>query len=153
MQITRALRLAFRLGLPAAALLPVGSAAVYAGEVLRGPVEARALSVLDGDTLRVEATIWPGQVVRVAVRVRGVDAPELKSRCAAEQAAALKARAALETLVGGAPVSLSNIGGGKYYGRVLADVTTAEGVAIGPALLALALVRPYGGGRRGGWCG
>jgi endonuclease YncB( thermonuclease family) len=137
----------------AGALLLADLGAAEPGELLRGPVEARSLSVLDGDTLRVEATIWPGQVVRVSVRVRGVDAPELKSRCLAEQAAALKARAVLETLVGDAPVFLSNIGGGKYYGRVLADVTTAEGVAVGPALLALAVVRPYGGGRRGGWCG
>jgi endonuclease YncB( thermonuclease family) len=138
---------------PTVILLTAAPDPAAPAEILRGPVEARAVSVLDGDTLRVEAMVWPGQVVRVSVRVRGIDAPEMKSRCSAEQAAALRARSALDLLVGGAPVLLSNIGGGKYYGRVLADVTTAEGVAVGPSLLARSLVRPYAGGKRQGWCG
>ena len=123
-----------------------------AAETMPGPVEARVLRVVDGDTFVAEALVWPGHAVRVSVRIRGIDAPEMRSRCAAEKRAARQARAALERLIGGSPVSVSNIGGGKYYGRVLADVANAGGQALGPALMAGALVRAYEGGRRVPFC-
>jgi micrococcal nuclease len=81
-----------------------------------GPVEATVLDVLDGDTFLAEAHVWPGQVIEVNVRVRGIDAPEMKSRCEAEHIAALKARKALIELIG-ERVRISNIGSAKYYGR------------------------------------
>ena len=110
------------------------------------------LEVLDGDTFLAEAAVWPGHTVRVNVRIRGIDAPEMKARCDAERAAAEKARDALASLFGEAPVAISNISGAKYYGRVLADVTTAGGQGVASILLDEKLVRPYGGGRRGAWC-
>jgi endonuclease YncB( thermonuclease family) len=135
-----------------AACLAPGPAAP--GErLLAGPVEARVISVLDGDTLRAAAFVWPGHEVTVNVRIRGIDAPEMKSRCEAERRAALAARAALVAMVGPGAVRLRAVGGGKYYGRVVADVEAADGTAVGAALLSLNLVRPYGGGRRAPWCG
>jgi micrococcal nuclease len=119
---------------------------------LKGPVEARVLSVLDGDTFVAEAHVWPGQFVRVNVRIRGVDAPEMKSRCPAERLAAEAARDLLSQLLGEEFVAISNIGGAKYYGRVLADVFTPEGDEVARILLDEGLVRPYGGGRRKSWC-
>lgn len=123
-----------------------------AAESLPGPVEARVLRVIDGDTFVAEALIWPGQIVRVSVRIRGIDAPEMRSRCALEKKAAARAREALEGLFGEGRVLLSNIGGGKYYGRVLADVADTQGRGIAPALLAGDLVRVYDGGRRSPYC-
>jgi endonuclease YncB( thermonuclease family) len=121
-------------------------------ENFQGPVAASILRVLDGDTFEAEASVWPGQTVRVNVRIRGIDAPEMKSRCAAEHRAALRARALLERLLG-PQVSISNIGGAKYYGRVLADVETPDGVPVVAVMLANGLARPYAGGRRRSWCG
>ncbi|MBA3446341.1 MAG: thermonuclease family protein [Pseudaminobacter sp.] len=118
----------------------------------RGPVEATVLQVIDGDTFLAEAHVWPGHSVRVNIRIRGIDAPEMKSRCEAERAAALHARAVLSELVGQG-VSISNIGGAKYYGRVLADVATATGDTVSAIMLDRKIVRPYGGGKRLGWCG
>jgi micrococcal nuclease len=135
----------------AALLLPGAEGRVQA-EVFRGPVQAEVIAVLDGDTFLANAHVWPGQFVRVNVRVRGMDAPEIHSRCPAEKRAALRARAALEELVGGGPVSISNIGGAKYYGRVLADVETADGMPVTEIMLARHLARPYSGGRRRPWC-
>ena len=119
---------------------------------LGGPVEATVVEVLDGDTFFAEAYVWPGQVIEVNVRIRGIDAPEMKSRCSSEHQAALRARDALSKLVASGVVRLSNIGGAKYFGRVLADVETFEGEIVAQSLLDRALVRSYGGGRRAGWC-
>ncbi|PWK76280.1 thermonuclease family protein [Aminobacter sp. AP02] len=118
-----------------------------------GPVTARVVEVLDGDTFLADAEIWPGQTLRVNIRIRGIDAPEMKARCQSERDAAHAARAALARLMAEGPVSLSNIGGAKYYGRVLADVSTEAGEAIAATMLENGLVRTYGGGKRAGWCG
>lgn len=118
-----------------------------------GPVEARVLSVLDGDTFVAEAHVWPGQFVRINVRIRGVDAPEMKGRCALERQAARQARDVLMLMLGEDPIVISNIGGAKYYGRVLADVFTSEGEEGSRVLIAEGLARPYQGGKRKGWCG
>jgi len=127
--------------------------AANAAPRFKGPVEATVLSVVDGDTFLAEAAIWPGQYIRVNIRVRGIDAPEMKARCPAERDAALDARALLAELLGEAPVSLSNIAGAKYFGRVLADVTTSDGTLVADAMIGSRAVRPYRGGRREGWCG
>ncbi len=144
-------RLTFVL-LGTAALALAGKPAL-AAKLFHGPVEATVLEVLDGDTFLAEALVWPGHAVRVNVRIRGIDAPEMKARCRAERAAAERARDALAVLFGDGPVAISNIAGAKYYGRVLADVTTADGQGVASVLLGEELVRPYGGGRRAGWCG
>lgn len=132
-------------------LLACGTA--EAAETFRGPVDATVVKILDGDTFLADALVWPGHSVRVNIRIRGIDAPEMKARCDGEREAALRARDALSTLVGDGPVSISNIGGAKYYGRVLADVRTGDGREIAPILIDGKLVRSYSGGRREGWCG
>jgi endonuclease YncB( thermonuclease family) len=123
-----------------------------AAERIPGPVIARVLKVQDGDTFLAEAHVWPGHHVRVRIRIRGVDAPELKGACAAERAAAERARDALDRLIHGRPVEMRNIGGDKYFGRVLADVRTSDAGDLGAWLLDRDLARPYRGGRRAGWC-
>ncbi len=117
-------------------------------DLVSGPVEVRVLRVIDGDTFVAEAHMWPGQHVQVSVRLRGIDAPEMRSRCPAERYAARKARDALATLLEAGVVSISAISGGKYYGRVLADVRTSDGLDVGKRLLDTRLVAAYGGGRR-----
>jgi endonuclease YncB( thermonuclease family) len=104
----------------------------------KGPVDATVVDVLDGDTFLAEAHVWPGQVIEINIRVRGIDAPEMKSRCEAERVAALKARDALADLVGES-VRISNIGSAKYYGRVLADVETPDGDRVAEHMLGRAL--------------
>jgi endonuclease YncB( thermonuclease family) len=123
-----------------------------ARDEISGPVAATVVRVIDGDTFFAEALVWPGEIVRVSVRIRGIDAPELYSRCPRERLAAAQARDALAELLDRPPVRITNIGGGKYYGRVLADVETEDG-EVAPALLSRALVRFYSGGRRQPYCG
>src|SRR5690606_17256996 len=94
---------------------------------LRGPVEARVVRVVDGDTFEADALVWPGHLVRVKVRIRGIDAPELRSTCPTEKLAAAIARDALSNLIEGDAVQVHNVGADKYFGRVIADVTTRHG--------------------------
>lgn len=126
--------------------------------VLPGRYEAQALRVVDGDTFLARVPVWFGQDVETLVRLRGVDAPELKARCAAEADGAARARAALADLLASGRVSLSQVGGDKYFGRVVATVTVSDpGEAfpptdVGAALVAAGLARPYDGRARGSWC-
>ena len=130
----------------------MGSAPSRAGQTLAGPYLAHVERVIDGDTLAVRVPVWIGQELRILVRVRGIDAPERKGRCAAERHQAKRASAYLAAMVAGGPVRLSRISGGKYFGRVLADVTTAQGNDVARRLLDRKLVRPYRGKARAGWC-
>jgi micrococcal nuclease len=123
-----------------------------AGAEIAGPVRAELVRVIDGDTFIVDALVWPGHRVRVSIRLRGIDAPEMRSRCAAEKEAAIRARDALTELIGSEPVAISNIGGGKYYGRVLADAHNGMGEDIGTRLLEGGFASPYDGGRRKSIC-
>ena len=122
-------------------------------ESLPGPVPFEVSRVHDGDSFSGEAAIWPGQRVAVSIRIRGIDTPEMRSKCAAERRMAQAARAELArrlTAEGG--VELRNIGGGKYYGRVLADVRLADGADLAAEMLQARLARPYGGRKRAAWC-
>ncbi|MEQ8308583.1 MAG: thermonuclease family protein [Hoeflea sp.] len=117
-------------------------------QTVPGPVAARVVRVIDGDTLVVDAHPWPGQAVRVSVRLRGIDTPERRSRCSSERKAADQARGELKRLVAGhETVSLINVAGGKYYGRILADLK-AGSRDIASAMLQSGLARPYQGGKR-----
>nr|WP_246368355.1 thermonuclease family protein [Aurantimonas endophytica] len=119
---------------------------------IAGPVEARVIKVRDGDTVEVEAFVWPMQAVQVAVRLQGIDAPEHRGKCDAEKAAAAKATDRLSALVGGQSVTLAEISGDKYFGRVLATLSTADHPDLARVLLREGLVAPYGGGKRRDWC-
>lgn len=114
---------------------------------VNGPVEAELISVVDGDTLLVEAKPWPQHRVTVLVRIRGIDAPELKAKCETARRAAVRARLRLADLAQGR-IRLRNISGDKYFGRVVADVSAGEVEDVATSLLAQGLVRAYDGGRR-----
>lgn len=118
--------------------------------VLRQPAEV--LRVIDGDTFEARVRLWPGLEMTTRVRLRGIDAPELKSACADEFDRAQVARQALEALLAEGPVAIFNIGPDKYHGRVVADAQTPRTPDVSAALLAAGHARPYQGGRRGGWC-
>ncbi len=133
-----------------AGLVAIGQA--RPAKAIKGPVETSVIKVLDGDTFLAEAMIWPGQVLHVKVRIRGIDAPEKRSKCKAERYAAAKASRTLTALLESGPVHISNIGGGKYYGRVLADVTAGNIKSVAAVMLSRSVVRPYRGGRRRSYC-
>lgn len=122
------------------------------GDVLAGPVPAQVLRVVDGDTVVVRARIWLRQDVETAVRLAGVNAPELHGRCEEERRRAVLARDFLERHVLGTPVQLRDVRLDKYGGRVVARLVLHGGWDAGEQLIAQGLARPYAGGTRAGWC-
>lgn len=130
-------------------ILAVFASEALARDEISGPVSAEILRVIDGDTLLVEAQPWPQQKMEVYVRIRGIDAPELKSKCEAIRAAGLDARHALETLAAqSSSIQLTRISGDKYFGRIVADVILSDGHSVADGLLLAGLVRTYDGGRK-----
>ncbi|MGB0748620.1 MAG: thermonuclease family protein [Magnetospiraceae bacterium] len=115
-------------------------------------VPAEVIKVIDGDSIRVDAMPWPGFRVTTIVRLRGVDTPELRGKCSAEKRMAQKARDFVQRQVASGPVVLTDIDQGKYAGRVVARVQTADGADIGAALLKAGLAREYKGKARRSWC-
>jgi endonuclease YncB( thermonuclease family) len=52
---------------------------------LRAVHPAQLLRVLDGDTFEARVHVWPGIDITTKVRLRGIDAPELRARCPDER--------------------------------------------------------------------
>lgn len=149
-----------RTGLPILALLVLlalyplapASAAHQPPSRLHGPIPARVLGVVDGDTLAVRVQVWIGQEIETNVRILGIDTPEMHSRCQQERALAKDARTALATLLKDGTVMLYDIRNDKYAGRVLAQAKTADGRDISAHMIEQGLARPYEGQARKKWC-
>lgn len=105
---------------------------------------ARAISVHDGDTIRVGEE---------RIRLTGFDTPELgrNARCASEARDAARARDALRTAIdGGRDIRIERDGFDRY-GRTLARLYI-DGTDASALMTGAGLGRPYSGGRRDGWC-
>ncbi len=113
---------------------------------------AQVVRVLDGDTFEARVGVWPGLEISTRVRLRGIDAPELRARCSEEVAKAHAARAALAAILAEGGVGVSRVVLDKYGGRVIADASTRKTADVSGALLRTGLVRGYQGGRRASWC-
>ncbi len=120
-----------------------------------GPYPAQLVRVVDGDTFEARVRVWFGQEVATLVRIRGIDAPELKSRCAREAQTAAQARDLLRDFLTSGEIRLRDVSADKYFGRVVASVEIVDGDAaddVAGLMMAAKLVRAYGGGQRASWC-
>ena len=110
------------------------------------------IRTIDGDTFEARVHLSPDLDPTSRVRLRGIDAPELKASCPQELQMAEAARDALRRLLGEGEVAIFNIGPDKYSGRVVADVATRKTANVSSALLAAGHARSYSGSHRLGWC-
>jgi len=117
---------------------------------IRQPVDV--IRTIDGDTFLARVHQRDGRVLVARVRLRGIDAPEMKASCREELDKAEAATDALRDLLGQGGVTITNLGPDKY-GRVLADVATKRTANVSAVLLAGGYARSYNGGHRDGWCG
>ncbi|MBL6928379.1 MAG: thermonuclease family protein [Rhodospirillales bacterium] len=118
---------------------------------LSGPLAARVVRVIDGDTLVVRVRIWLDQEVETRVRLFGVDTPEIRGKCPEERRMALEARTLIEQ-IGGDKVFLHDVRYGKFARRVVARVSSIRSADFATALLKSGLARPYDGKKRQSWC-
>jgi endonuclease YncB( thermonuclease family) len=120
--------------------------------MLRSGHALEVLRVIDGDTFEARVHVWPGMAITTKVRLRGIDAAEMRARCEDERLQAIAARDALSRLLAEGAVGVWHVGQDKYGGRVDADVSTARTPDVAASLLEAGLVRRYSGGRRQSWC-
>jgi endonuclease YncB( thermonuclease family) len=119
---------------------------------LRPVHPAELVRVLDGDTFEARVHVWPGIDITTKVRLRGIDAPELRARCPDERIKAEAARNALAAMLKDGDIMVLRVGLDKYGGRVLADAAARSAPDVSAAMLATGLARPYAGGKRQSWC-
>ena len=117
---------------------------------MRRPVDV--IRTIDGDTFEARVHLEPDLDPTTHVRLRGIDAPELKASCPQELQMAKAATDALRALLREGDVMIFNIGPDKYAGRVVADVATRRTGNVSAVMLAAGHARSYGGGHRSGWC-
>ena len=113
---------------------------------------SKVISVYDGDTFRVNIDSLPPIVGKnIAIRVNGVDTPEIRGKCQYEKNLALKARDFVRgKLANAKEIKLTNLQRGKYF-RVVANVLV-DGVSLEQELLDNKLAYRYDGGKKLSWC-
>ena len=113
---------------------------------------SKVISVYDGDTFRVNIDSLPPIVGKnIAIRVNGVDTPEIRGKCQYEKNLALKARDFVRNKLANAKeIKLTNLQRGKYF-RVVANVLV-DGVSLEQELLDNKLAYEYSGGKKLSWC-
>ena len=92
--------------------------------VFEGPYQAEVQQVIDGDTIVARVAVWPGLMAEYSVRVRGIDAPEIRRPdCEAELEWGLRAKEQIERLYPvGSSIRLRDVQFDVWSGRVVADV-------------------------------
>jgi endonuclease YncB( thermonuclease family) len=115
-------------------------------------IVSEVTSIYDADTFRVNIKDYlPIVGERIPVRVKGIDAPEIKGKCEAEKVAARKAKQfTVQALRSAKTIELRSIERGKYF-RILADVYTDD-KNLADDLIKAGHARAYDGGKRLGWC-
>jgi len=115
-------------------------------------IVSRIISVYDGDTFRVDIDALPEIVGKnIAIRILGIDTPEIKGKCEQEKLLAIKARdLARDYLNNAKSIHLKNLSRGKYF-RLLADVFVDD-FNLADALLEKGLAVKYSGKKKSSWC-
>jgi micrococcal nuclease len=112
------------------------------------------ISVYDGDTFRVNIKGYPPVIgENIAIRINGVDTPEIRGKCERENQLAIKARNFTRLkLSKGNVIELRNVKRGKYF-RIAADVYI-DNVNLGQILINANLAKKYSKNqKKGSWCG
>lgn len=111
--------------------------------------------VYDGDTFYFN---WPGlpkELNPMAIRLRGVDTPEMKGKCEREKVLAKRAKefTVSQLNLSAGYVRIGDIKWDKYGGRIDADVYVGpQRASLAPLLIRQGLARPYEGGTKQPWC-
>ena len=110
------------------------------------------INVYYGDTFRVNIDEFPPIIgENIAIRILGIDTPEINGNCQQERQLAIKARDfTRKYLNSGSVISLTDLKRDKYF-RILANVYI-DGKNLGDALLMQNLAVVYLGKKKFNWC-
>lgn len=133
-------------------VLLFGLHASHAAPIYGAAIVSKVISVYDGDTFRVNIDSLPPIVGKnIAIRLEGVDTPEIKGKCQYEKDLALEARDFVrKKLFNAKEIKLNDLQRGKYF-RVVAKVFI-DGVSLEKELLDKGLAYKYQGGKKSSWC-
>ena len=107
----------------------------------------------DGDTITFNLpNLHPIIGKKIAIRVNGIDTPEIRGKCDKEKYDAKQAKGMVEEFLKDAErIDLKNMGRGKYF-RIVADVY-ADGESLAEALVDSGMAVKYDGGKKNArWC-
>ena len=107
----------------------------------------------DGDTITFNLpNLHPIIGKKIAIRVNGIDTPEIRGKCDKEKYDAKQAKGMVEEFLKDAErIDLKNMGRGKYF-RIVADVY-ADGENLAEALVDSGMAVKYDGGKKNArWC-
>lgn len=112
----------------------------------------KVTSIYDGDSFRADLKGFPAIIgEHMAIRINGVDTPELRGKCDKEKQLARAAKQfTVERLRTAKNITLKNIKRGKYF-RLIADVIL-DGVSLGDLLLQNHHAVEYSGKAKPDWC-
>ena len=116
---------------------------------------AKVVSIHDPDTVTIVFE-WNNQLIKLNVRLDGIDAPELKSKVPAESAACRAGTLRLQELINNKVVKVI-LGKFDKFGRVLSTIHTLHPIddeitCINDYLIQYQYVRSYDGGKKLAWC-
>lgn len=109
-------------------------------------------TIYDGDTFYATIEEWPDIIGKnIAIRLKGVDTPEIKGACYKEILKAREAKKLTVHLIRAAKrVELRNMSRDKYF-RIDADVYL-DGKNLAKEIIKQKLGIPYSGGTKFNWC-
>jgi len=122
---------------------------LHAADKTYGSLKVKNIvKVYDGDTFHANINnVHPLIGDTVSIRVKGIDAPEIRGSRPCEKAKAKEAKAfVIDKLSNAKKIELTNIQRGKYF-RILADVLI-DGQNLAEMLITAGLAVPYDGGTK-----
>ena len=113
---------------------------------------SHVISIYDGDTLRVNIDSFPDIIGKnIRIRLKGIDAPEIKGKCQREIDLAIMARDYLRNAINqSSQIELRNIQRGKYF-RIVGELYI-DGENMSNNLIRRKLAYHYNGGKKRSWC-
>ena len=113
---------------------------------------SKVISIYDGDTLRVNIDSFPDIIGKnIRIRLKGIDAPEIKGKCQKEIDLAIMARDYLRNAINqSSQIELRNIQRGKYF-RIVGELYV-NGENMSNNLIRRKLAYHYNGGKKRSWC-
>ena len=114
-------------------------------------IKAKVVSVYDGDTVTCIFLHGKKVPMKINVRIRGIDAPEMKSKNPLETKAAMVVKHIVSSMIKDEMVKLVIIKWDKYGGRIVGDIyykNKGNECSLSDFLLGAGLVKPYDGTKK-----